>query len=144
MVRRLFYEYNTDVADDEERSPLRNSYVRWFASFEVGRQMFRKWSIIKVISANENIGMEETRANLFREIELQETEILRELAVTVDVGSYLVKLCYNLEGDAFISELAYDLWQNTVQKLINVKDGEDNTTRAPVLYHWSLVVIYET
>ena len=129
MVRRLFFEYNTDVAEDEERSALRNSYVRWFASFEVVRQMFRKWSIIKAICANVNIGLEETRASLSREIELHETVILRELAVTVDVGSYLVKLCYNLEGDGFISELAYDLWQNTVEKLTNVRDGEDNTTR---------------
>lgn len=95
MVRRLFFEYNTDVAEDEERSALRNSYVRWFASFEVVRQMFRKWSIIKAICANVNIGLEETRASLSREIELHETVILRELAVTVDVGSYLVKLCYN-------------------------------------------------
>ena len=45
-----------------------------------------------------------------------------ELAMIIDVGTDVVKLCYQQEGDGFLAPTAYSHWQNVMLRLSNIAD----------------------
>ena len=48
------------------------------------------------------------------------TNLRLELALIVDVGTNVVKLCYHQEGDGFLAPTSYDHWNSVMDEISNI------------------------
>ena len=91
---------------------VKNSEVRWYQWYRVGKQIFFMIGPIMNILRDETMGSEKKRPKLLELIENNYVSILLELALIVDVCEIYEKSCVVLEGDGFIAPLVYDIWNH--------------------------------
>ena len=48
------------------------------------------------------------------------TDLRLELALIIDVGTNVVKLCYHQEGDGFLAPTSYDHWNSVMDEISNI------------------------
>ena len=53
-------------------------------------------------------------------MEESNTDLRLELALIVDVGTNVVKLCYHQEGDGFLAPTSYDHWNSVMDEITNI------------------------
>ena len=53
-------------------------------------------------------------------LEESNTDLRLELALIVDVGTNVVKLCYHQEGDGFLTPTSYDHWSSVMDEISNI------------------------
>ena len=52
------------------------------------------------------------------------TDLRLEIALIIDIGTDLVKLCYQQEGDGFLAPTSFDHWASVANKLSNISDED--------------------
>jgi hypothetical protein len=84
------------------------SLTRWFAEFEVVNQISLHYGgVVQVVQAPGDWSKAH-RVDMRKILQEFESQLKLELALVMDIGAHLVRLCYLSEGDGIISPRVYD------------------------------------
>ena len=100
------------------------SAVRWFVWFEMAKQIHYTFPSVEAIINHEDDFCPETRNKLRFILEEYYTDLRLEIALIIDIGTDLVKLCYQQEGDGFLAPTSFDHWASVANKLSNISDED--------------------
>ena len=98
------------------------SEVRWFTFFEVAAQLHLHWNLAMMVINDPASFAGDSRRYLKGIVDEEWYDLRKQLAIVVDKCESLCTLCHNLEGDGFLSPLAYDLWMKCMREF-NSNDG---------------------
>ena len=112
-VRSLF----KTLTNESVKKP---SAVRWFVWLEMARQILNTFVSVEAIIHHEDGFNPETRKKMRAILEESNTDLRLELALIVDVGTNVVKLCYHQEGDGFLVPTSYDHWNSVMDEITNI------------------------
>lgn len=94
-----------------------SSDIRWFYQQKVCEQVFKYWGhCLSIITDESNEFAEDIRIQLKTLVQdLNSMNVIQlELAIMLDCGGALAKLCYKQEGDGFLVCTTYDHWNETL------------------------------
>jgi len=136
-ARQLFKEF-------AEESAVSTSEVRWYTWFEDINQIFQKAAAVSYV-VNHESEFSQSNRDAMREmlIDADALNNLRiELALGVDCGVKLVKLCYAQEGDAmFLCVNTYDHWYSVLEHLKEITADVTSIDRLRVLLPTSNTIV---
>ena len=111
----------------------RLSDIRWFSWVEVAIQLNDNWSSVHGVLFSDESFAEEARSTMKELIvEARILNLRSELGLIKDVGYPMIILCYDQEGDSFLSPTTYDHWKTTVNTIVNICNPTTNLTPALV------------
>ena len=88
----------------------------------MAKQIHTHFSTVEAIAGHEDGFNPETRKEIVHIVEESYAELKLKLAMIIDVGTDVVKLCYQQEGDGFLAPTAYSHWQSVMSRLSNIAD----------------------
>jgi hypothetical protein len=114
-------------------SGARDSAVRWYAWWEVARQLRVHLKHVEHVVRDPNGGSDKTRAKMINLLDNHLNGLKLELAMIEDMGRPLVLMCYGLEGNGFLAPLTFDVWNAVLAHFDKVSDFNDAVEKAPTL-----------
>ena len=104
-----------------QEAPVGTNEVRWFCWYENVKQIYTKSASVNQVIYDERVFAESLRGDMKAMLDnpQRRIELKMELALAVDSGDKLVKLCYKQEGDGeFLCTTTFDHW-NSVQETLH-------------------------
>ena len=109
------------------------SEVRWFAEFEVACQIYKYWDHVESVLNDSTSFADDMRKSLKQIILENKSELRIQLSIVTDKCKVLCNMCHEVEGDNFISPLAYDLWIKMMDSF-NSNDSPSLSSELRTLY----------
>ena len=101
------------------QAPKHYSATRWWSKWECENQIMLQWGDVPGFLESADAAPK-SREKLKRLLECDKTNLMTELAVTIDAGAAFVKACYTLEGDGPLVLTCYEVL-STVKASIQVQ-----------------------
>ena len=105
--------------DKTGQSPKHYSPTRWWSKWECEKQIMLQWGDVPDFLTSVDVAPK-SREKLLHLYQNDGTNLMIELAVTIDAGEPFVKACYSLEGDGPLALSCYEVL-STVKASIQVK-----------------------
>ena len=93
-----------------------------FVWLEMARQINNHLTSIEAIARHEDDFNPLTRKKLISIFEESYNDLKLELALIIDAGTDVVKLCYQQKGDGFLAPTACSHWQSVMLRLSSIAD----------------------
>ena len=93
-----------------------------FVWLEMARQINNHLTSIEAIARHEDDFNPLTRKKLISIFEESYYDLKLELALIIDAGTDVVKLCYQQKGDGFLASTACSHWQSVMLRLSSIAD----------------------